>query len=794
LYIVTGKTLPRKKNSHIGQKAFNLVRLRRHFMVPEFAVISTQAYREYRESGRMPGSLEKELERTVGKLLKEGKIAVRSSGTAEDLAGVSFAGMYETALNIAKFEECLDAILRVWNSADSPRVREYCRKMNMQGGDMAVMLQHQLEPGVSGVMVTQSPFSISEVMIECCSGLGDKLVSGEVTPTRYRIRDGNVIEQRGTGLLTPEQLGELVENGQRIERLLGSAQDIEWAIEDSKLYILQSRPVFVRNATSRSRGTVWCNANVRETIPDPISPMIWSIFDTSFFPGIMIDVFGFPISREQYRKFRPVEMLSGRLYWNMNNTLMYGKPIGPLLDSISGDRAVDPQMATAFRAVDMENLPRIMSGRRMFVFSITALIRLCHYLMLSFIRYGWMRNKIARTNAELEEYCARFKTSAELATGIGNIKSWMDIVLKRFARRYFGGIFLGAFYLGILAGILSIRLGKKGEVIARRTITGIIDKTGEMALSINRLAQLAQQKVSTVSVSRLGKLYRRDAVFRASVDRFMSEFGHRGPAEFDVATPNWREDHEMLYRVVATARYSRHESRRAEMIKDMLNSVPPFERFVLRRFIPRLEFFVPLRENGKHYYLKATARTKDQLLVIGQRLVDDGFLLKQRDIFFLTLRDLDGIIDGRLTKKEVRNTVSQRKNQWHRYRLAVVPDIIYESGERVKDTVRKSNVIHGEPLSFGKVIARARVITDFSKIHRLKQGEILVTHHADPGWTPLFTVASGLVVEVGGVICHAAMVARELGLPALSAPGATELISDGAMIELDADEGTVILC
>ena len=99
----------------------------------------------------------------------------------------------------------------------------------------------------------------------------------------------------------------------------------------------------------------------------------------------------------------------------------------------------------------------------------------------------------------------------------------------------------------------------------------------------------------------------------------------------------------------------------------------------------------------------------------------------------------------------------------------------------------------GEPLSSGKIVARARIVDDFSQIRRLNQGEILVTHHADPGWTPLFTIASGLIVEVGGVICHAAMVARELGLPAISVVGATSLIRDGSIIEMDADEGRVFL-
>lgn len=778
----------------IGVKAANLVRLAKHFSVPEFVVVSTRMYREYIVDRMMSSKHKKALEKTLQGFLKKGMLAIRSSGTAEDLAGLSFAGMYSTTLNVESVGEGMDAVVKSWQSTESPRVREYCRQMNVKTGDMAVIIQHQLRPAVSGVMVTQSPFSISEVLIECCTGLGDKLMSGEVTPARYRIRGGKTIQHRGSDLLSSNQLRELVAKGKRIERIFKSPQDIEWAIEDGRLYVLQSRPVLLHAATSRSKGTVWCNANVRETIPDPISPMTWSIFDTSFFPGIMIDVFGFPISEAQYRKSRPVEMLSGRLYWNMNNTLTYGKPIGPIIDFVKGDRAIDPQMAVAFRAVDMKNLPKIMPGYRMFIFSITSLVRLSYYLMLGFVRYGWMSKKIARANDELEAYCANFSPAEDSAEAVDMVKHWMRLILKRFARRYFGGIFLGSFQLALLSGILSIRMGTKGEAMARKSIIGIIDKTGEMAININRLASMTRGKLKVVSAVRLKKLYAEDPEFRESVDKFMTDFGHRGPAEFDIASLNWREDHSMLYNILAAARHgSEYSVQREKVVTGILKSARPFERFMLKIFLPRLEALVPLRENGKHFYLKATAKIKDQLLSVGKYLMDTGYINKVRDIFYLSLHDLETLVAARMGKNELRIIVAQRKKQWCEYQHAHVPDIIYESGERVTSAVTKSNTLSGEPLSSGTMKAKARIITDFSKIHRLKQGEILVTHHADPGWTPLFTIASGLIVEVGGVICHAAMVARELGIPALSIAGATSLIPDGSLIEMDADEGRVVL-
>jgi len=478
----------------------------------------------------------------------------------------------------------------------------------------------------------------------------------------------------------------------------------------------------------------------------------------------------------------------------MNNTLAYGRAIGPIIDFMKGDRSIDPQMAAAFRAVDLKNLPKPLSNARMFIFSIVSLVRMTYYLSLGFFRYGWMGRKISRAHDALEVMRRDFVHSEDLDEAVERIRHWMGFIMKKFARRYFGGIVQGAFMLALLHAVLQLRLGKRGEVLARKTMIGIIDKTGEMAISINGLAALARQRLKVVNLKNLKNLYKEDKTFRSRYEQFLNDFGNRGPGEFDLASLNWREDHDMLYRVIAAARDSREYSMdRQAFVQAMLKSAHPYDRFMLKTFIPRLEVYIPLRENGKHVYLKAVAKTKDQLNVIAHSLVRQGLLPEVSDVYFLTLTDIKRISKKELNKKELMKIIAQRKKQWREYRHAQVPDIIYESGERITTKVQRSGTFSGEPLSAGKIKARARIIADFSKIHRLKRGEILITHHADPGWTPLFTIASGLIVEVGGVICHAAMVARELGIPALSVPGATSLIRDGSIIQLDADEGRVMV-
>lgn len=792
MYIVSD--LSKETIRTVGTKAWNLFILKKHFAVPEFVVVTTKGFEEYQKNKLMTRGLKDELKKILKEYLSKGYVAIRSSGTAEDLGDVSFAGMYTTILNVVDIDSGIDAIVRVWNSIDAERVRIYRKQLDIPPGDMAVIIQHQLKPDVSGVMVTQSPFSINEILIECCKGLGEKLVSGKITPAQYRMKETDLVIHKGDDLLTEDQLIGLVKTGKRIEKIFKSPQDVEWTIENDGLYVLQARPVLVNASMPRRRTIVWCNANVRETIPDPMSPMGWSIFDGDFFPGIVMDVFGLPITKQQYEKFRPVELISGRLYWNANNTIAYGKSIGPILDFIEGDKVIDPQMAQAFKVVDIENLPNPIPVLTMLWFSTIALIRMSYYFVLGFTRFRWMSTRVKTAHDTLNRFSEKLKPTDDMEIGVKNIREWMRFIIKKFARRYFGGLFLSIISLILLAKLLSIRMGRKGESISRKTIIGIMDRTGEMALALKNLAFLAKQKTKTVTLSNLRELYKRDTHFKNRFSKFINDFGHRGPAEFDVASANWREDYDMVYKVIATLSKSKtHRIDRKTMIHSIVHELGSCERFILKILLPRIEAFTPLRENGKDHYLRAMAKIKDQLFIIENQLIKQGYITKHRDIFFLTLDDLDNVLARRTTSTRIQALVDKRKDEWQMYRLAEAPDIIYASGERIFPIIQKSEILSGEPLSFGRVKAKARIIKDFADSERLNKGEILVAHHTDPGWTPLFTVAGGVIIEAGGVICHAAMVARELGVPAVVIRGAASLISDGQTVELDADEGRVTL-
>jgi phosphohistidine swiveling domain-containing protein len=776
----------------VGMKAWNLFNLSRHVNVPGFAVMTTAAFKVYKKHGRIPADLKKILHDTLREFLMQGTVVVRSSGIAEDLPDASFAGMYETTLGVRSVSQGMKAVIRAWRSVGTPRVTAYCREKNISPGEMAVIIQQQLDPDVSGVMVTQSPYSRKELLIECCAGLGDKLVSGTITPTRYALHKNSTRLHNGDDILTRLQLNLLKQTGKKIETLFGHAQDIEWAFADGKLYILQTRTVSTSIQTQK-KDTVYCNANVRETIPDPVSPMGYSIFDTVFFPSIVIDTFGFPISREQYREFRPVERVLGRFYWNVNNTAAYGKSISPILELMEGDKSIDPQFAEALRSIDAEQIPAPLPAHKMVIFSVVAMLRLSYFLAVSFIRFRHAARKVQDIFTATDAIIEKLVTTDDFKKGVRNVKEWLTVIMGKVSKRYFGGVVISVAYMVLLGRMLSLRMGRQGEVLARMTAAGLIDKTGAMVLAIRKLAESARKKLTRVSSRTVARLYASDDEFRREFDTFINEFGHRGPAEFDIASINWREDFSMVFQLLATTHSTDFVTDRSSMLKELLALLRPMERFFTRLFLPRIEALTPLREDGKHHVFKVMAKVKDQLFVLEKDLLDRGFLQHRRDIFFLTLQDLEKLCDGMFSAGAVRRLVRERKKEWNLFLHADVPDIIYADGTHASAADTTAQHLSGTSVSFGIVTGRARVIRDFKDNHRLKKGEILVTHHTDPGWTPLFSVAAGVIIEVGGVICHAAMVARELGIPALVLKGATTAIEDGKMIELDANEGRVRL-
>jgi len=511
----------------VGAKAWNLYQIKARVNVPAFVVVSVETFRYFKKHSRHPDGLRKEVGYFLEEVFNGNPIAVRSSGTAEDTKDKSYAGMYTSVLNVSGIDEIMEAIREVWESNDSERVHAYRTMHKLAPGEMAVILQQQIDADFSGVMTFSAHSVKEEIVIECCKGLGDKLVSGTITPSRYHLKGKKVTSRSGDNLLSSRELSTLYGVGKQVHKVFNVAQDIEWAYQDGDLYILQARTLTAKIQKTQKPVTVWCNANLRETIPDPISPMGYSFFNEIWLPDIIITVFGFPMTRDQYHQYPPVERILGRMYWNLNNTAAYGRSIAPILNFMKGGAAVDPQLGAAMENIDIQHIPQLVPASTMIRFTIRAMVRMPFFLFKTYWRFRTAAQMIKQAFLEVDQQAKKMIPVFDLQSGIDNVREWVQVISGVDGKRYFSGLLISIFYLTLLIKILSWRMGKKGEAIARMTTYGLIDKTGEMVRAMQDLSSTVQRKLDSLSGPSLAALYESDPEVHEQFDRFLEEFGHR---------------------------------------------------------------------------------------------------------------------------------------------------------------------------------------------------------------------------------------------------------------------------
>jgi pyruvate,water dikinase len=382
-------------------------------------------------------------------------------------------------------------------------------------------------------------------------------------------------------------------------------------------------------------------------------------------------------------------------------------------------------------------------------------------------------------------------------------------------------------FLGVRRMFASLILAMAAFGVARRAFrshpqaAGLLavgirnNPTTQISVAVERLTDAARPQaaafLATGSTQELFERLEESTEGRAWMDalaEFLDWNGQRCPKEFDLAVPRWSEDPSMILDLVRAglreppkegvgARLERLGRERREAVAAAVASAPAWKRPLLRRAAERAERHLPLREAGKHYLLMALARVREVLLEVSARLAADGVLAERDDAFFLELSELDALVDGAPGRiPDVAGVIAERRARHARFEAEPAPDYVRSDGVPVR--VRHANgAPSGDGLLRGTGVSTRRA-TGTVRILRtpdpgaLREGEVLVVRFADPGWTPLFPRAAALVMEVGGVMCHAAVVARELGIPAVfGVAGATERLRDGDEVEVDADAGTV---
>jgi len=773
-------------------------------------------------------------------------VAVRSSATTEDLPTASFAGQHDTFLNIRGEDAILSSVRACWASLWTERAIAYREAHGIDHFHtlMAVVVQEMVDAEVSGVMFTVNPVSGSrdEAVIEACLGLGEALVTGKVTPDRFKVKKGPppAKAERTAGAkaieVQDDTLFALVGLGTRIEELFGSPQDIEWCLRSGKLFVLQSRPVTaigsvrpvvyfgskMNQEALRGRLIVWSSWNVRETMPVPQMPFGWSFWNHVVIPLAFEIALGVRRDDLNFDRYHVLDRVNGRLYFNMN--VLYGWPVlgwslrgllkyldretAAVIDGLIRSEEFKP-MRFPHPVKTMWNIMRALAG------SMVRLPQTMRELSAAYAARAF--EDVGREASELAKRdLSRMKDEEIFREAEAVVRSFVLKVWPTFIWYALG-----------LIGFIMVKAAVKGwpDIIPEKFLSGLPpNKTTETALEMWKLFEGASVAVRKVLrevepdqiQKRLAELPE-GKEFLERLQGFLARYGHRALMEFDITAPRWKDDPRFVFQALKNytchkteeptplEHFRRQSDEREAIIKTVRKRfsqggvwrfLPPrlLRRWLFERGLKIIHGYYPIRENAKFYAMTIWQRAREMYMEVGRRLAARGILEEDGDLFCFSHLEIMRISRGEWQDiPAIRRTAKERKKEAEKWRSESPPLIVRSDGKaKGKAAAPSGDILHGSPASPGTVRGRASVILDPVQGARIETGDVLVAPLTDPAWTPLFLTAGGLVMEAGGMMSHGAVVAREYGIPAVvGVTGATRAIRTGDIIEVDGSAGQV---
>jgi len=724
-----------------------------------------------------------------------GRVAVRSSATAEDLPEASFAGQQDTILDVEGDDALLDAVRRCWASLWNERAVSYraTHAVDERALRLAVVVQRMVPASIAGVLFTADPITgrRRRAAIDAVRGLGEQLVSGAVNPDHYLVdtATGAVLERRGD-ILDDARLREIAATGARIEAHYRKPQDIEWAIDDEKLWIVQSRDITTlypipANAPDPDRDLrVYFSVNVAQGVLQPFTPMGIQTF--RLIGAALASAIGRPLA-DPAAGASVMADAGLRLWIDLTGVLRNSavRHIPVRVFSIMEARS------SGIYARLLED-PRLAPRRGSRLRSIGTVLRAVEHAGVP----PWVIRALLRPEATRERVLRDM--DAMVSSDVGPVATPAER-LDAFQRlitgvppRMFPRLVAVA-----LAGLVSYNLvsrllrGVASDDEMRTVLRGLpFNPTTEMDLDLWRIARSTRDDPQSL---------------KRELETFLTRYGHRAVAEIDLGLPRWSEDPAHLLGAIANyqrldtaalapdAQFARGAREADATIANLLSRVHGPRRFLARRLLRRVRALAGMREAPKFHVVRIFARGRAILAPVGVALAADGRIAAAEDIWFLTLPDARSALAG----EDMHARVAERRAEYRREeRRRHIPRVLLSDGtdaEAAFATAAADGAIRGTPASPGTARGAAHVM--LSPVDaRLEPGEVLVAPATDPGWTPLFLTASALVMEMGGMMSHGAVVAREYGIPAVvGVPDATTRITTGEQVVVDGSAGTVAL-
>jgi pyruvate,water dikinase len=749
----------------------------------------------------------------------ERSFAVRSSATVEDAAGMSFAGQFESILNVRGADALLAAIKTCWLSLFSERALVYLARQRVPAEKvrMAVLVQEMVATDHAGVVFTADPLTgaTDRFVVECVCGLGEGLVQGTVQPERMVVekRTGRVLASPENELLSSATLENLCDLARQTERLFGSPQDIEWAQRDGAVFLLQSRPITTKApAKTWEARQIWSNFNTGEIAPDVMAPITWSLWQ-SLLGGAVLRSTSRLLGADA-RRAPLAGLVAGRLYFNANTPMAALKPFSFLLKSApDAGLALGGGQVEAYRqvlALPPEDLPDLGFRWPKYILSWP---RILFDLITHLPRQG-------------EAWITRFKVRTDELVRL-DLGAMSTPELTHFCIRVFREALKGWDLLYFLVPAAALPVFKKAcrdwldepePALGYRLFSALGGMpTAEAGLALWRLAVLARADRDTeAAVCSEGDwpqiretLQRTESGrrFLAAWGTFMAEHGHHCRGELELFNARWSETPDYVLGVVRGYLRSIGQSdplenqrqlagereRLTEQCRRRLEN--PIKRWIFSWSLRRAQKLVVFREELKSQAVRQLAFMRRVLLVLGQRLHEQGILSCRDDIFFLEISELAPVATGGASF-DWRERIALRRREYEKnLKLNPPPFVVGKVDPNAPNwpvANTDAKLLTGIPVSPGIVTGSARVILRADDHEQVLSGEILIAPFTDPAWSPYFITAAGLVVEQGGILSHGSIVAREYGLPTVTnVASATRVIRTGDLVQVDGNRGYV---
>jgi rifampicin phosphotransferase len=777
----------------------------------------------------IPQDIDEEITRQLSRVDEKNAYAVRSSATAEDLPTASFAGQQDTYLNIIGKEAILKHISKCWASLFTERAVIY----RLQNGFdhrkvyLSVVVQKMVFPQVAGIVFTADPITSNRkvLSIDASFGLGEALVSGLVNADSYKVRNGKVIEKRisskklaiyalkdgGTKeqeieperqnrqALTDEQILQLERIGRKIEAHFGCPQDIEWCLVDDTFSILQSRPITTLYPIPEAHDQenhVYLSVGHNQMMTDAMKPLGLSFFLlTTRAPmrkaggRLFVDITHQLASPDSRKKF--IESL-GQFDPLIKDALMTIVERGSFIKLLPDDKKEqslgksNKVISTSGFRTQIENDPTIVS------------------------------DLIKRSQASIEE----LKQNIQTKSG-SDVFDFILADIPQLQKILFdpqsSAVFMAA--MDASAWINEKMMEWLGEKSVADTLSQSVPNniTSEMGLALLDVADVMRPYPEVINYLQqvkddtfLDELVQFDGgqESRDALSAYLNKYGMRCAGEIDITRPRWSEKPTTLVPLILSniknfapgESKRRFEQGRQEALKkeqellDRLKQLPDGEEKSneTERMISLIRNFIGYREYPKYGMINRYFVYKQALLKEAEQLVQANVMHEKEDIYYLTFEELREVVRTHTLDYQI---ISTRKDEYTFYKKLTPPRVLTSDGEIITGKYQREHLpaaaLVGLPVSSGVIEGRARVILHMEAAD-LEDGDILVTSFTDPSWTPLFVSIKGLVTEVGGLMTHGAVIAREYGLPAVvNVENATKLINDGQRIRVNGTEGYV---